>query len=152
MRKNELVPFLILLIAALIVLAIAIAGVVKGPEVTGSPSDYPFLSINFVKAQIREQAIAHGASPSLMVAVAGCESGWRPLAVSPNQQDIGLFQLNVRGLAPKFFRRGYHSLFNSFEQSSFAAEEFSQGRWYQWSCAYLLQGRMPPWWYGHFGG
>jgi hypothetical protein len=84
-------------------------------------------------ATIEDRALAHGVSPSWLVAVARCESTLNPFAV--NGRYLGLFQLGSPGMLDTFYDMGYGSPFNVWEAADFTAIQFARGRSSAWSCA-----------------
>ena len=84
---------------------------------------------------VRERAEAHGVSPSLLTAVADCETGhtWNPRSVG-RLGELGLFQLLPAGELRGFYARGYVDPFDPWESADYAAGRFAEGAAGAWSC------------------
>ena len=109
--------------------------VVNAPASADADGDPMFVTGSDVVPLIRSAAVAHNVSPEWMVAVAYCESSLDPFAVSPDGSNLGLFQLNRRGLLPAFYARDYTDVWDPSQQANFAAEQFAAGNARAWSCA-----------------
>ena len=86
-----------------------------------------------IVATIIDRAEAYGVDATLMVNVAWCESRFNRYAIGA-QGEIGLFQLHPRGKLRTFVRY-YDDPFDVWQQSDFAAWQFSEGQEHHWSCA-----------------
>lgn len=90
-------------------------------------------STDDIIATIVDRADAYGVDAYLLVRVAWCESRFDRFAVGA-QGEVGLFQLHPRGKLATFWR-WYDDPYDVWQQSDFAAWQFSEGQRHHWSCA-----------------
>lgn len=93
------------------------------------------MTLAAVKAIILAAALAHAVSGDDMLRVAECESTYRPLAVSADGQNLGLYQLNRRGRLPEFYALGYDDVWDASQQADYFAGRLAEHDVAAWTCA-----------------